>query len=395
MKLIFNKNISLAAVLLLLLTSCNEKKVVADAMTEKTEESATLGLKQIRFSTDQYKLADIETGKIEMRNLSNVIKLNGVIDVEPKGMATVSAPLGGYIKSAGLLPGQPVKKGQVLARIENQEIISMQQEYLESKGELEYLKEEYKRQEKLREEDINSAKTFQKATSEYKVMKARINGLEQKLALAGINISVLKNGKISRTANLYSPISGYIKASNVSIGKYVNPEDILFEIINPDEVHLALNAFEKDMAILQEGQNVRFSLANEDGFNRSAKIFLIGKSSEANRVISVHCHIKKEDEKGLLPGMYVKAWIEIGANKQTSVPTEAIVKLEGKDYLIFQKSESSDGYLFQFEQIKREIEQEGFTSISLPKTIQIEGSILVVKNAYSILSALINSEESE
>jgi cobalt-zinc-cadmium efflux system membrane fusion protein len=32
---------------------------------------------------------------------------------------------------------------------------------------------------------------------------------------------------------------------NVNIGKYVTPSDILFEIVNPSDIHLALTVFEK------------------------------------------------------------------------------------------------------------------------------------------------------
>ncbi|HQS22858.1 MAG: efflux transporter periplasmic adaptor subunit [Sphingobacteriia bacterium 24-36-13] len=398
MNLSLNKNISLAMLALLFLAACSNKQESADNDTTvdtagNPKDTAATTAKQIIFTSEQYRLAGIATGAVEMRNLSNIIKLNGVIDVEPQSSAIVSAPLGGYLKTAGLLPGQAVRKGEVLATIENPQFVNMQQDYLESKGRLQYLEQEYKRQQKLREEDVNSAKTFQQVASEYKVMQARISGLEQNLALAGISRSSLRSGKITRTANLYAPISGYIKTSNVSIGKYANPTDVLFELINKDDIHLALDALEKDLGKIQVGQTVKFSSANENNFNRTAKIFLVGKSTGDDRIIPVHCHIEKQHENGLLPGMYVKAWIETGTEKQYAVPSEAIVQLEGKDYLIVQTGQSSTGYTFQLEEIKKGTEQEGYTAVTLPQDMNIEKTKVVVKNAYAILSALKNSEE--
>lgn len=351
--------------------------------------------KEITFTADQYRLAGIETGEIELRNLSNIIKLSGMVEAEPQSIATISAPLGGYIKTAGLIPGQSVEKGQVLATLENPGFIDMQQDYLESRGKLEYLKEEYERQQKLREEDINATKTFQQVASEYKVMQARITALEQKMALAGINIADVKAGNISRTANLYAPISGFIKVSNVNIGNYVNPSDVLFEIVNTNDVHLTLNAFENDLAYIEEGQTVKFSLTTENDYKRTANIFLIGKSTSEDRIIPVYAPVRKEDKKGLLPGMYVKAWVETGTSKLTAVPTEAIVQLEAKDYLVFLKSETPAGRTFRLEQIKKGIEQEGFTSVTLATPDKVNGAKLVIKNAYSIISALRNAEEGE
>ena len=370
-----------------------DKETTADANVMQ-EVNSSNDVKKVSFTKDQYNLSDIEIGKIEMRKLSNIIKLNGVIAVEPKSLASVSAPLGGYIKTAALLPGEAVKKGQVLATIENPEFINIQQNYLESLSKLQFLEEEYKRQEKLREEDINSAKTFQQVTSDYNVMKARIKGYEQQLALAGISKTSVQNGNITRTANLYAPITGFIKKSNKNIGDYVTPQDVIFELVNLDDIHLALNAFEKDLGMLEEGQTIKFSLANENNFNRTAKLFLIGKSAGDNHIIPVHCYIESK-EKGLLPGMYVKAWVETGTKQENAVPTNAIVQLEGKDFIILLTSENNDSIEFHLEQIKKGVEQEGYTAITLSDTMKIESAKIVTKNAYSILSALRNLEEGE
>lgn len=393
----YHKHFLIAVTALLLFSACGNKQTEENKDVNGTSETATDSTAsktdEVIFTSDQYNLAGIETGTIESRSLSNIIKLNGVIDVEPSSMATVSAPLGGYIKTAGLLPGQAIRKGQVLATLENPEFITLQQDYLESKGRLQYLEQEYKRQQKLRDDDVNSAKTFQQVASDYKVMQARISGLEQRLAIAGINTSALRGGKISRTANIYAPISGYIKTSNVNIGKYANPSDVLFELINKNDLHLALNAFEKDIDKIKVGQMVKFSLAKENNFNRTAKIFLVGQATGNDGVIPVHCHFQKQDQSGLVPGMYVKAWIETGTEKQLAIPTDAIVQLEGKDYLILQTKQSEKGYKFQLEQVKKGTEQEGYTAITLPEDFDSKTAKVVTKNAYSILSVLKNSEE--
>jgi len=225
-------------------------------------------------------------------------------------------------------------------------------------------------------------------------MKSRIKAYEQQLALAGISKSAVQNGNITRTANLYAPITGHIKVSNKNIGDYVTPQDVIFEIVNLDDIHLALNAFEKDVKNIEEGQTVKFSLANENNFNRTAKVFLVGKTTGEDRIIPVHCHIEGK-EKGLLPGMYVKAWIESGTNKQNAVPTDAIVQLEGKDFIIIETNETDNQITFQLEQIKKGVEQEGYTAITLSDTMKTKNAKIVTKNAYSILSALRNLEEGE
>ncbi|WP_194850766.1 efflux RND transporter periplasmic adaptor subunit [Nonlabens antarcticus] len=395
MKIKFNNTLLILSALFMV--ACGNKESDSIETTEESsmqdEKPSTDGVKQITFTKDQYNLAEIETGVIEMRNLSNIIKLNGVIDVEPESMASVSAPLGGYLKTAGRLPGEAIKKGQVLATIENPEFITIQQGYLESLSKLQFLDEEFNRQKKLREEDINSAKIFQQVSSDYRITQGRVKAYEQQLALAGISSNSVKNGNITRTANLYAPISGFIKESNVNIGDYVSPQDVLFEIVDLNDIHLALNAFEKDLANIKIDQTVKFSLSNDNMFNRTAAVFLIGKATGNDRMTPVHCHINEDDQQGLLPGMYVKAWLESGTNKQSAIPSEAIVQYQGKDYVILQSKEVESGYTFKLEQVKKGIEQEGYTAITFAEGADAQNFELVTKNAYSILSALRNSEE--
>jgi cobalt-zinc-cadmium efflux system membrane fusion protein len=379
--------------LLLANTLISACKNTTDAKVEITAAAEKKVNDEVVLTNDQYKIVGIETGHIVSRSLSNVIKANGSFDVEPSHMATVSAPLGGYVRSAGLLPGQPVKKGQVIAVIENQEFINLQQEYLEGKARLEYLELEYKRQEELRKEDINAAKTFQQVTADLNTMKARINGLEQKLALIGINKNNLQPGKISRTANLYAPISGNITGSNVNIGKYVVPSDVLFEIANKEDIHLAIDVFEKDVTAIKPGQNVRFSLANETGYNRKATVYLIGKATGTGGVVPVHCHLVNNKDQNLLPGMYIKAVIEIGSNPVNALPVKAIVQSEGKDYIFIETGQQKDGRKFKMIPVKKGIEEDGYVEVILPDNFDINATQVVTKEAYSILSAIKNVEE--
>lgn len=389
--------LSVSIISILLFTACgNKQENNTSSEVEKVSESDSTinSVKQVDFTKEQYTLADIQTGKLEYRNLSKIIKLNGMINVEPNSIASVSAPLGGYIQSPGLMPGQSVRKGQILATLENPEFITLQQDYQESLSRYEYLEKEYQRQQELREIDVNSAKTFQQTTSEYKIIKTRVNALEQKLALAGISKSVLKSGEIVRTANIYAPIDGFIKTSNINLGKYVNPTDVLFELVNKNNLYLELNAFEKDISSIQVGQTVKYSLANENSYSRSAKVYLIGKAAGDNRIIPVYGNLNEKNPE-IVPGMYVKAWVETGAEEQLVVPSEGIVQIGGQDYIILQRDRSSGTYSFNFIPVRKGIEQEKYVAINLLLDISTSEAKVVIKNAYTILSALINSEEEE
>src|SRR5215217_6840576 len=345
------------------ITACSdsEKKVTEETVAIKKDSTTS---DQVTLSADQYKMAAIQTGTIEMRNLSNTIKVNGTIDVPPQNLVSISAPLGGYVKSSGLLPGQAVHKGHVVATIENAEFIDIQQDYLESTSRMVFLGQELKRQQELRKEDINAAKTLQQVSSDYNMMRAKISALEQKLSLIGLNTKAVQAGRITKTSNLYSPINGYVTASNVNRGKYVQPSDILFELANKSDMHLALNVFEKDVRQLKPGQSIRFALANEANYNREAKIFLIGKSTGEDGTIPVHCHLNYSGDPTLFPGMYVKALIETTSDNVPALPVEAIIQSEGKDYVFIQTDTAQNKVSFKMLPIIKGTEQEGFAAIT-------------------------------
>ncbi len=393
MKSIINILFSILTIITVI-SACNGKKTEEKSETEKVETKDSTATKdEVSLTADQYKVAAIELGKIEMRNLSSVIKVNGVVDVEPQNLVSISAPLGGYVKSAGLLPGEAVRKGQVVAVIENAAFIDIQQDYLESKSRMVFLSQELERQKELRKEEVNAAKTLQQVTSEYNMMNAKINALEQKLSLIGISTKTVQSGRISRTSNLYSPIAGYVTASNVNRGKYVQPSDVLFELTNKNDMHLALNVFEKDVRKINPGQPIRFALASETDYQREAKVFLIGKSTEKDGTVPVHAHLNISNDVALYPGMYVKAMIETRTEDVPALPVEAIIQSEGKDYIFIQTDTAQNKTTFKMIPVVKGMEQEGFVGVTLPDNFSVSTSKIVIKGAYALLSAMKNVEE--
>ena len=374
------------------ITACSDSKKKETEETVVTKKDSTTS-DQVTLTTDQYKIAEIQLGTVQMRNLSSVIKVNGVIDVPPQNVVSISAPLGGYVKSSGLLPGQPVRKGQVVAVIENAEFIDIQQEYLESTSRMVFLGQELKRQQELRKEDINSAKTLQQVSSEYNMMRVKINALSQKLSLIGISTKALQAGRIVKTSNLYSSINGYVTASNVNRGKYVQPSDVLFELANKSDMHLALDVFEKDVRKINPGQPIRFSLASETDYNRTARVFLIGKSTEEDGTIPVHCHLDISNDPALLPGMYVKALIATRTEDVQALPVEAIIQSDAKDYIFIQTDTAQRKVHFKMIPVIKGTEQEGFVAITFPENFNPANAKIVIKGAYALLSAMKNVEE--
>jgi len=349
----------------------------------------------VELRDDQIKLAGIQTGSIEMRKVSNVLKVNGIISVAPQNQATVCMPLGGFIKNIAMLPGTAVKKGQTLAVIENQDFVDIQQNYLEAKNKLVFAEAEFKRHTDLYKNEVYSEQNLQEVTVEYKNLKALSKSLEQKLILIGIDPGQLSEDNISNTVNLVSPINGYLKSINVNIGKYVSSTDILFEVVNSEKLYLELTLFDKDADKVAVGQKIKFFINNEPEAHE-AVISQTGKSVNDDKTIKVYGTVSSSC-KNLLPGMYVTALIEETESNAAALPSEAIVSFDDKDYIfVFDKEKEEDGKPFveyRIIEVTKGVSSSGYTEITLPEGFDSVSAIVVIKGAYNLLSAKKNAGE--
>jgi cobalt-zinc-cadmium efflux system membrane fusion protein len=349
----------------------------------------------VEMRYDQIKTAEIDTGSVEMRSLNSTLKVSGKVTVAPQNFATVCAPLGGFVKSTTLLPGNSVNKGQTLALIENQEFVDIQKNYLEAKSRLEFAEAEYKRHSDLYKEDVYSQQNLQQVTADYKSLKAQVTALEQNLELIGINPAGLSEDNISRIVTLISPINGYIKTVNVNIGKSITSTDILFEIVNTNTLSLELTLFEKDASKVTKGQKISFFINNETE-EHNAVITQTGKSIDADKACKVYALVTKGCDN-IMPGMYVNANIETSDNKVPALPTDAVVSFDDKDYIfIFDRNKEEKGYAFteyRIIEVHKGITDGGYTEVILPEGFDLKNSKVVIKGAYNLLSAKKNAGE--
>jgi cobalt-zinc-cadmium efflux system membrane fusion protein len=379
------KNILALLVIAIIVASCGGKKEEGK-VEAKTEDSNA-----VELTDGQFKTATIAIGKAEMKALSGAIKVNGMLDVPPQNLVSVSPPMGGFVKSTELLQGVKVTKGEVIAVMQNSEYIQLQQDYVDFKSQLEYLEAEYKRQQELAKDNVNSQKILLQSKTQYESMMAKVGGLKSKLNLLGINTEQITSGNFQNTITLYAPISGYVTQVNVNIGKFVNPTDVMFKIVDTEHLHAELTVFEKDVRKLKIGMKVRFTLANETE-ERFATVYLIGREIGEDRTVRIHCHLDKEDTD-LLPGMYLKAYVEAGTHEVAALPDKAIVNFEGKDY-IFVVDTKKAGHHFIMTEVTKGISELGYTEITFPEGVTIETAI-VINGAYDILAKMKNSEEEE
>ncbi|WP_131539362.1 efflux RND transporter periplasmic adaptor subunit [Pedobacter nototheniae] len=352
--------------------------------TVTTTQPIKVNADEVQLSAEQVKNAGIQSGKLELKGMHNTINVNGVVDVPPENTYSVSVPMGGYIKQMNLIPGMLVKRGAVLATVEDQQYIQLQQDYLTSKNKLKFASADYIRQKGLNQTKATSDKIFQQTESEFNNQKVLVKALAEKLRLIGINPSNLTEDNITRNIKVYAPISGYVTKVNINAGKYVNAADVLFELISPGALHASLTVFERDAANLKVGQEIICTTTANPDKKYIAKVHLITPNIEGDRTTSVHCDIENADSK-LLPGTFLNAAISVSNAMVEAAPEDAIVKWENKNYVF----EDLGNNRYKMIPVETGANLDGFTEI---KT-KAKPANIVTKNAYSILMKMKNSGE--
>ena len=362
----------------------------------KTKEHEILAENIIELNAEQFKIAGIRLGVAGKHTITDGIKVNGSINVTPQNIASVSAPLGGFVKNTMIMQGSTVVKGEPIALIENFAFIEIQQGYLETKARYLYVEIEFKRHNELYKENVYSEKNLQQTETEYKMLKAQMRGMEQKLIFLGIDPLTLTEEKIKAELPLYAPISGYIRTVNLNIGKFVNPTDVLCEIVNPEHIVLELSVFEKDVQKVSAGQKVLFSTPNYPNKEYSATIYQAGKVLDNNKTAMTYAKLDQTDP-GLISGMFVNAHIETSSCEVEAVPEESIVRFNERSYIfVFKGEREENGKIisdFEAVEVKKRASDQGYTAISLPSGYDLQNKQIVVKGAYSILSAWKNAGE--
>lgn len=357
--------------------SCgNGKKEISETPT------AMDGL--VMVTRAQFDQAGMELGTMQDKEFPTIVKAAGVIDVPPENRSVVSATMGGYIKSLPFLIGDAVTKGQVLMSIENPEFVTLQQDYMEVHGQLDYLKSEYDRQKTMLSENITSQKSFLKAESEYKTAQAKYNGLRMQLVMLNISPEKVEAGDVTSSVTIFSPISGSITQVNVSKGSYVAPATPIIEIVDNDHIHIELSVFEKDIMKVKKGQKIDFKVPEASPDTFVAEVYLVGTSIGKERTIMVHGHLEDDENHNFLTGMFVDASIVTESFLAKALPNESIVNLENKNYVLALEKEEDGIYYFREMGVKATDSYRGYTPIKNGKMFKQTDRFLT-KGAFNLL----------
>lgn len=241
----------------------------------------------------------------------NVVRVTGTLALDPQNRAEVSPIASGVVRCITTREGIRVRRGQVVAYIENTQIVELQRQYLTAVNELSAAKTELARQHTLMKQEAGVLKTLQQAESAYAIANAQVVGIGRQLSQLGVNPSSISAGKLTTLIPVTSPISGIVGKVKISMGSFVDISTSLMTVVNNVNLHCDLKVFEKDLPKVRIGQMVKLTLTNAPEVTFRAKVYDINSAFDNDsKSVTVHARIIDHPATKLLPDMFINGVIE-------------------------------------------------------------------------------------
>ena len=367
-------NISILTLFAFLFSSCGQSSHQDEGHSHgytEPDEERTLEVASVLASNSA-----VEIGTLQSKTISQKVTCTGRIDVPPTELISVHSKTPGFVDLIKFIPGDYVKKGTLLFTILNPDLVVKQRILLETKAELSLAEKDFARKKSLQAENAITQKAYDEALGRKEILSAKYSGLKSELKLLGINIEALEAEKKFQTKHyIYASESGHVHKVLTNQGQMVHPDDKLMDIANNDHIHLELQILSKDVPFIKIGQKVQFTLPNNQHVYFADVIKLNPMMDEETGTLNVHCHIEKEHEPEMKPGMFVNAQIEVESIDIQGLPLEATIK-SGEQYFGFFVE---DGLLVKH-QLENVQVRDGFVTFD-----NVPEREIVIKGAYYLL----------
>lgn len=341
---------------------------------------------EIHLTKAQIETMNIQFGDFSQIKINDFVKATGTLGLPPNALTAVSAKANGYINNSNkYVEGDYVKKGNVLAYLENPDFIQQQQRYLEVAPELVFDRQELDRQRTLLVANAGIERNVQKLEAEVAAKTATLKGIAKQLNYLGISVDNLTTENIIERVPIYAPMTGYITNITMHNGMYATPPMELMEIVNENHLHLELDIFEKDIANVEKGQPISYTVPALGNSVYEGEVHVIGKEfNTENKTVRIHGHLEKE-RPAFIKDLFVEAKIWLNDQTVQALPEKAIIK-DGDFSYIYVANDDAEAEI-KFEQIKviPSNTDNGFTAIKLIDQIP-EGMKIVTEGAYYVFA---------
>lgn len=375
MKIKTNKTLYWSIIISLFFISCQSNVIIE----EEAQDDVSASDEWIIIEKQQFEAEQMKLEKMKTHNFSKTYQTTGKIITNYQSSAMVNTSISGKINEVKVVLNQNVKKGQVLCTVESNEFIELQKDYLIALAQRKPVQSNYLRQKQLFEENISSEKAFLEAESEYEILLAELDASKAQLENMQLSEDLIKSGRIQNYFKIYAPIEGQIQQINVQIGEYIEPQNVLMNIVNGENALLEFVIYADFATNIEIGQHLHFFTSVDRSKDYEARVISVGQSMNSE-LQGVVCQADILGDESLIPGSKVMLELFYNNIELSAIDHEAVLSAENKHYVLVLDKEDEKGYYFKKTEVKIGESNGQFTEIISPK---LDGDILA-KGAYYV-----------
>lgn len=287
--------------------------------------------------------AKLNTSKVVRRDLGATVQATGVVKPMVGSEVKVGARTPGKVIELPINVGQQVKEGEVIAKLEQDDLIAkvkLQEAILaEAKAEMDRVSKDIEREKPLIEKGVVSHQQFDKTTSNFEMAAARHDKAKAELSYARAMLSY---------ATITAPIKGVVASVNTIQGETVTTglnAPTFIKIIDLDRLEVQAYVDENDIGKVKVGQESIFSVASHPGEDFKGTVTSIYPSATIqDNVVYYITTVSVDNSEGKLrPDMTANVIIFLDQRKGVlTVPNKAVQREGARKFVYLIENGSVD-----------------------------------------------------
>lgn len=358
-----------------------------DPVDAKGELAHVLRPGEVALTEQALANAGLRVEVVQPVPLTGELAVPARLTLDPRQEARVAAVAAGTVDRIEVRPGDAVKVGARLATVLSPDLGAAIGDHLSADAKLATARAKRDRTVALRRDGFASPSQEQDAEAELTVAAAEAEAAEERLRVFGIAPDAVKAGSgqhFSSRLAVRSPIDGLVLGIDAALGSSVDSGDPLFHVGNLDELWLLVGVYEQNLAAIQVGAPVAFTVDAYGAEAFTGTVDAVGDWLDpATRTAEVRVIVPNAAHR-LKPNMFARARLSVATTEGSVglvLPASAVVDVDGRPSLFV---EDAPG---RFRAVP--VQTEALTDGGLHVVAGIEpGARVVLDGAFTLASEL-------
>ena len=282
---------------------------------------------QVTMTDAASRLADIQTTPVVKEVASKKIRMPGKVTVDERRISNVTAHFPGRITNLYVdFTGARIDEGQRLASIYSPQLLSAQRELIETR--------------KHKESNPALYRATRRKLELWELPEAEIKKIEN-------------SGEVIKEIDIVSPAEGYVLKRNISKEDHVMEGTVMYKIANLSSVWVTFDAYETDIANVEVGDNVTFSVESYPGETFEAEVTYIDPTLDPqSRTATVRAEAENPNRM-LKPEMLAEGIVssDVGQGQEQLLVPKSAVLWTGERSVVYVKKQNTSQPTFEFREI--------------------------------------------